>query len=98
MNDSMTVLATTTLVPAALFSDKKFSLTVIRQNDFVPVASKCPGQTFRFSKRPARTRSNDDQGMRWQFPKERFNGISAEVDVPLQFVAAPADGFGKLAN
>jgi len=95
----MTVLATTTFVPAALFTvDKNFSLLVIGQYYFMPVASKCPGKTFRFAERPARPYANDDERPRRQFPKEGFNGISAEIDVALEFGSARAHGLNEPAN
>jgi len=95
----MTVLATTTLVPAVRFSvDKEISLLVIRQNHFVPMASKCLGQTFRFAERPSRPCSYDDERVRRQFLQERFNGISTEIDVALQIHIAGWDGFGEMPD
>jgi hypothetical protein len=58
----MTVLATTTLVPAALFTvDKNFSLLVIRQYHFVPAAPSALARRFDLPKGQRDVPDNDQE-------------------------------------
>jgi hypothetical protein len=80
----MTVLATTTFVPAVLFSvDKRFSLPVSCQNHFMAVPPKCLGQTFGFAEGPTGPGANHHKGVRRQFLQERVQWIATEIDVAL---------------
>src|SRR5688572_29280654 len=86
MNESITVLAITTLVPVERFDlDNEIPLRLVGNDHLVPVRTKFPGNTFRSAEEPLSVNAYQHQRMRPQYLEHCLNRVAAEIDVRFEF-------------